>query len=171
MILIANTGMVVSRDTLSLESPGAVRRAAYQGSDEGLYNIQVRLCNKTGGATVAGRVYKLAYDGDEETNPKAVAVVTLANVYQKVVVAMEVIADGSFGWFCYQGYCDAFCEGTTDVDKDDFLTCNDATDDDAFIEDTTTRTVNSMAIACAVQASATPTLTRIYLFGDDAIIP
>lgn len=171
MFLLSNVGMVGSRNTLALESPMAVRRAAYQGSNEELYNIQIRLCNKSGGDTVVGRVYKVVYDGDEETNPKAVACTATATVLQHVVIAQEVLADGAFGWFTIQGYCDAFVNGdSTDVTKDDFLKIVAATDDDAFVDDTTARTANSFAIACADETDATPSLTRIYLFGDPAVI-
>lgn len=158
------------QDTLSGDNPLGAEWREYSPTTK-LRCLAIRLYNATGGAMVKGRVYKLAFDGDEETNPSAVAVVTLASVYQNVVVALEDVAATSWGWFAFQGYCDAFVEGTTDVAKDDFLTCNDATDDDAFIGDTTTRTVNSMAIACAAQAANSAVLTQVYLFGDRAIIP
>lgn len=155
-------------DTLASDSPLAYQQAE---NTDGTRRLAVRLYNGTGGATVVGRVYRIAFDGDEETNPKAAACVTLASVYQNVVVALEVTADATWGWFAIQGYCQAFVEGTTDVAKDDFLTVNDATDADAFIGDTTTRTVNSFAIACEAQADNSAVLKRVYLFGDRAILP
>lgn len=164
--------MNVQQDTLTNDTPLARKWVTYPGSTTGEQCLAVRLYNGTGAAMVAGRVYRISFDGDEETNPKAVAVVTLANVYQHVCVALEATADAAWGWFAIQGYVDAFCNGdATDIAKDDFLTCNDATDDDAFIDDTTTRTVNSMAIACADETDATPSLTKVYLLGDRAIIP
>lgn len=160
----------VSADTLTNDTPLQAEWRVYETTNN-LRCLAVRLYNGTGAAMVAGRVYRIAFDGDEETNPSAVACVTLASVYQNVVVALEDTAAASWGWFAIQGYCDAFVEGTTDVAKDDFLTCNDATDDDAFIDDTTARTVNSFAIACAAQADNSAVLTRVYLFGDRAILP
>ena len=163
---------VVGFDSLSNDSPLQAEWRTYDGDPSlGLQCLAVRLYNGTGAATVKGRVYRVAFDGDEETNPSALAVVTLASVYQHVVVALEAVPTASWGWFAIQGYVDAFVEGTTDVAKDDFLTCNDATDDDAFIDDTTARTVNSMAIACAAQADNSAVLTRCFVFGDRAIIP
>ena len=137
-------------DTLAFDSP---LKCEQRTNSDGTRVLCVRLYNATGAAMVTGRVYRVAFDGDEETNPSAVACVTLANVYQNVVVAMSDVAITSWGWFAIQGYCQAFVEGTTDVAKDDFLTVNDATDDDAFIDDTTARTINSFAIACEAQAA------------------
>lgn len=162
-------GLVVGQESLTNNSP---LQGRWVSNSDGTQCLAVRLYNGTGGTINKGECYRVAFDGDEETNPKAANVVTLANVYQYVVVALADLADAVWGDFAIQGYCDAMCNGdSTDISKDDFLTVNDSTDDDAFIGDTTTRTVNSMAIACAAETDSTPSLTRVYLLGDRAIIP
>lgn len=163
------SGMNVQQDALTKDAPLQAEWRTYGPTDERC--LAVRLYNGTGAAMVVGRVYRMAFDGDEETNPSAVACVTLA-VYQHVVVALEAVASASWGWFAIQGYVDAMCNGdAVDIAKDDFLTVNDGTDDDAFINNTTARTVNSFAIACAAETDATPSLTKVYLFGSRALLP
>lgn len=135
------------------------------------------LYNGTGGALAVGTVLRVGYDGDEETNPRVVSVVTaLANVYVETVVAWGPatgsgsIPDATWGWFAAQGYVEALCYGATDVDKDDSIkVVYNASYPISFIEDGTARTVNSVGIACAAQTAATETLTLVYLFGERAI--
>lgn len=143
-------------------------------NDDGSTYLAQWLYNATGAAVVAGRAYKRSYSGVATTQPSAVAIVTLASVYQKVCVALEATASAAWGYFAVEGYVDAFVNGdATDVTAGDFLTVNDATDDDAFIDNTTTRTVNSMAIYTDTtdETDATPTLRRVYLFPEAAVIP
>jgi hypothetical protein len=154
----------LQRDSLSEDTPGAVR--VVRNSD-GTYQSQIRLYNGTGGAMVAGRVYVLSYDGDEETNPKCGTPATLA-IYQHVVVAINATASATWDWFAIQGYVDALVEGTTDVAKDDFLEVLNT--ETSFKKDGAAKTVNSPAIACAAQAADSSVLTRVYLFGERILV-
>ena len=134
------------------------------------------LYNACGAALAAGDVVVVNYDGDEETNPQVGVCAALA-VYQEVAVFKETasggtsLADATWGWFVVQGYVDAKCNGdSVDITKDDFLKIVAGTDADAFVDNTTARTTNSHAIACADETDATPSVTLVYLFGRSAII-
>lgn len=155
-------------DTLAFDTPEAMEERT--NSDGTRYWV-ARLYNGSGGATVAGRVYKIVYDGDEETTPKVVACTATATLLQHVAVATEATADATWGWFAIKGHYSVFVNGdATDVTKDDFLKITAATDDDAFIDDTTARTANSFAIATESETDATPSRIRVYLIGDPAVI-
>lgn len=118
--------------------------------------------------TVKGEVLVRVYDGDEETNPKAIAVAT-SSVYQKLVVATEDQgATAGFQWCVTEGSCDALVDGTTDVTKDDFLEI--LTTADSFVKDATSRSTNSGAIAREAVTANASTLSKIYLFGERVII-
>ncbi len=118
-------------------------------------------------STVAGEILIKAFDGDEETNPKAVAPAT-SSVYQKVVVAtVDQGATAGFQWCVVEGECSALVDGTTDVAKDDFLEVLNATNN--FVKDATSRSVNSAAIAREAVTANADTLSLIYLFGERSI--
>ena len=115
-----------------------------------------------------GAQYVVTHDGDEETCPKLVAAATLA-VYQEIAVVLELQgASAGFAWVQVAGKVSMLVEGTTDVAKDDFLEL--LTTETSAKKDATTRSVNSFAIACAAQTSATPTLTDCILLGGRVII-
>lgn len=157
--------------TLANDAPGAIRYSEYvdsSGVNTHEPQIQVRLYNATGGACVVGRPYMVTYDGDEETNP---SVTTPAAVSAPcwVVFATEATATASWGWFTIAGYDDVLVEGTTDVAKDDFLKITAATTATAMLKDGTTKTTDSIAIACAAQASNSEVLTKCYIIGEAPI--
>jgi hypothetical protein len=131
--------------------------------------IKRRLYNGRGSATVAGGVYIQQHDGDEETSPRVITCAAQAADVE-VVVSIGIVADASWGWFVYKGYVDALVEGTTDVAKDDTLKVVTASSPAAFIQDTAALVVtpDSVAVACAAQTSATPTLTKVQMFGSRA---
>lgn len=115
-----------------------------------------------------GEVYVVTHDGDEETTPKLVAAATLA-VYQEVAV---VLADqgstAGYAWVQVKGHAYMLVEGTTDVAKDDYLEV--LTTEKSAKKDATARSVNSVAIACAAQATNSAVLTEVELLGDRVII-
>jgi hypothetical protein len=87
-------------------------------------------------------------------------------VNRQLVVASAAYADQTWGWYTFAGYCDALVDGdATDVTKDDYLKIVAGTNADAFIDDTTSRTADSAAIACA-DNTATQALTKVFLLGD-----
>lgn len=114
-----------------------------------------------------GAQYVVTYDGDEETCPKLVAAATLA-VYQEIAVVLALQGDAGFAWVQVKGKCEMLVEGTTDVAKDDFLELLNT--ETSAKKDATTRSVNSFAIACEAQTSATPTLTDVILIGERVIV-
>jgi hypothetical protein len=147
-------------------------RMGYTLDTNNLIGTKMRLYNGSGGACVAGRVYVIRYDGDEETNPKVVTcAASPATTPEHVAVAMDATASGAWGWFAVAGYASAFVNGdTVDVSKDDYLKVDVSDDDDAFVGNTSTRTANSFAIATAAETDATPSLATVYLLGDEALI-
>jgi hypothetical protein len=125
----------------------------------------VRLYNNSGGATLAGGVYTVTFTGVVTTNPQVIDCAAVT-VDVQVVVALEVIPDGDWGWFAVQGYCDALVDGdSADVAAGDFLKIVAGTNADAFIKDGASRTADSFAIACEANTS-TEALKKVYLFGD-----
>ncbi len=166
--MFLNNRVIPHFDTLAFDSPEAIEE---RSNTDGTKYWVVRLYNGSGGAVTAGAVYKVVYDGDEETNPKVVACTATATLLQNVVVATEATADAAWGWFAFKGTYSVLCNGdATDISKDDFLKIVVATDADAFVDDTTARTVNSFAIACEAETDATPSRIRVYLIGDPAVI-
>lgn len=160
----------LGRGTISTFPLGAIRQVSYtdtSGTETKEPQKQVFLINKTGGATIAGGVYMIAYDGDEETNPKCIACAAVT-VDVNTVVATEVLDDAECGWFVYAGYCNAMVDGdATDVAKDDTLKIVAGTNADAFIQDTASavRTADSAGIACEAN-TGTQALKKVFLFGD-----
>jgi hypothetical protein len=154
------------RSTLAEDSPGAIRYSEYQGAETREPQVQMRLFNDAGEAAVVGGVYLIVPTGVEEENPKVIDVAADTVVAHRVAVAIEAVADQAWGWFAVGGYVDALVEGTTDVAVGDFLKTTAATSATAFFKDATARSVKSFAVACTAQASATPTLTKVYLLGD-----
>ena len=160
------TAGVMGRSSLANDTPGARRAVSYIASDGTVTNepqIQHRIYNGLGAASVTGGAYVIAYDGDEETNPKFILPVTAA-FDSECCVTPAIVADATWSWVVTAGYVDALVEGTTDVVKDDFLKVTQA-NGASFITDTSTRSADSMAIATAGQTSATPTLTKIFILG------
>lgn len=167
-IIPAGMLAAIDTDTAAGVVPGAERIVKYVDSSGNVsgYQKQVLLYNATGGACVAGAVYMVNYDGDEETNPSVIAEVA-GTANREMVVATAATASTAWGWFVYAGYVDAMVEGTTDVAKDDYLKIVEATDADAFIKDGTTLTADSFAIACAAQAANSAVLTKVFLLGGE----
>lgn len=113
--------------------------------------------------TVQGQILVLAYDGDEESNPKAVAAATSTFKVRTVVATEDQGATAGFQWCVIAGECEALVNGTTDVAKDEFLeVINAAT---AFTGEGTSRLATSGAIAREAQTNPTA-LTDIYLLGE-----
>ena len=119
-------------------------------------------------STVKGQVLVRVYDGDEETNPKAIAVAT-SSVYQRLVVATkDQGATAGFQWCVIEGECSALVNGTTDVAKDDFLEI--LTTASSLVKDATSRSTNSGAIARGAVTANADTLSPVYLIGERVII-
>lgn len=151
----------------SFDTPEAIKFIPYVDSNgvaDGTGGFAVRLYN--GGSALTNKAtYMVDFDGDEETNPKITACVA-TTVDVTVVVAASAVAASSWGWFFFKGYCDVLVEGTTDVAKDDYLKLLTGTTATALLKDGTSRTTDSIAIACAAQASNSEVSTKVYLFGD-----
>ena len=146
--------------------PLYTRRVAYKNSSgeiEGDRLEALLFCGVTT-AAVKGGVYRIAYDGDEESNPKAVAC-TAQTIDQLYCVATAATLENAWGWFAVQGYVDALVDGGTDVAKDDFLKNVAATDADALVKDGTSLSADTIAIACEAETETPATLNKVYLIG------
>ncbi len=159
---------VIGRSTVALDSPGQIRYGSYVNSSGVETNEafrMVRLFNDTGGATIKNAVYMVGFDGDLTQNPK-IETCAAVTVDRQLVVATEAYADQTWGWYVFAGVYDVMVEGTTDVAVGDYLKLVAATDADALIKDGTSRTADSVAIACAAQAANSAVATKCFLFGD-----
>lgn len=170
-----NMGIVPALDGDSNVAAGGIKRQVSWRDDAGFTRNRVDrwLYNGAGAATVVGRVYRILYVGDADTNPKAATCAAISGVYQEVAVAVEVIASAAWGWFAVEGYVMASVNGdSVDVAKGDFVKVVVATDDDAFVGNTTTRTANSHGIYSddTSETDATPTNRLVYLIPWQAII-
>lgn len=155
---------------LNGEAPAYTRRVGYVNSTTGLVEgsrTEVRLYNGRGSDTVAGGVYRVVRDGDEETDP-AVATITAQTIDQYYVVSPIIVPDASWGWFAIDGEVDALVEGTTDVSKDDFLAVVSGTAANAFVKEGTAPGTDSLAIATAAQTANSSVLTKVILLGQRA---
>lgn len=145
----------------TLDGTGAQGSRRSQGMNEFLYAYVPASATK-------GQVLVVTYDGDEETCPKLATPATLA-VYQEIAV---VLADqgstAGFAWVQVKGKCEALVEGTTDVAKDDYLEVLNT--ETSFKKDATTRSTNSVAIACEAQAANSSVLTDVILLGGRSIV-
>lgn len=114
-----------------------------------------------------GEFQVIEYDGDEDTNPK-VADASTSSAYQEVGVILDDISDSGFYWVQVEGKAEALVDGDTDVSKDDFLEVLDGSVN--AIKDDTTRSENSVAVACEAQTANEGTLTDVWLLGGRAQI-
>lgn len=167
---IGNTAVVPAPSALlNGVAPGYRRRVGYLNTTTNKVEgdrTEIYLYNGRGSATLAGGVYTLQYDGDEETSPRVITcAATTWDTY--VVVSPIVIADATWGWFAIEGYVDALVDGgATDVAKDDTLKIVVGTNADAFVQDTASMvpTTDTFAIACEANTS-TELVKKVYLFG------
>jgi hypothetical protein len=163
---------IQGRSTLAEDTPGAIRYGEYvssAGVNTHEPQVMVRLFNDTAAACVKSAIYMVDYDGDEEENPKVIAIAAdAAGGGRWVVVATEATADQAWGWFVIFGYVDALVEGTGDVAKDDYLKTTAATSTTGFVVDGTARTVDSFAMATEAQADAGEIAIKVYLLGQRA---
>jgi hypothetical protein len=174
MGLAARINQVLSkrRDSDANDTPLAYELRHYMASDgtqTGKVGQFVRLYNATGAPTVAKAVYMTNYSGNPATSPQVIACAT-STPTRELVVAAEVVATASWGWFCFAGWCDALVDGTTDVATGDFLKLTSGTSTTAFIKDGTTITAASHAIAGAASTADSANSTLIELFGDRATV-
>jgi hypothetical protein len=167
-ILTFGSKIAAPRDALSLDHPGEIRE---RFDSNNLRRVEMRLYNAAA-TTVLGGWYELAFDGDEETNPKVITIASgaasgaVTGAIQYAVVATEVVATGNWSWFVVQGNYSALVEGTTDVAKDDYLKFATGTSTTAPIKDSSTvRSTTSVAIARAAQTANSAVLTDVYIFG------
>jgi len=118
--------------------------------------------------TAAGTPLVVTYDGDEEVMVKGVAPATLA-VYQDIAIVPVLQGSAAgFQWCQTKGLCKALLDGTTDIAKDDYLELVNA--ETAFIQDSTARSTNSVAIACEAYTSTPDALKTVQMLGDRVIV-
>lgn len=118
--------------------------------------------------TPAGTPLVVSYDGDEEVMVAGAVPATLA-VYQEVAITPTLAgAVAEFQWCQVRGICQALCDGTADITKDEYLEVINA--GTALVGDSTARSVNSVAVACEAYTVASNALKTVQLLGDRAII-
>lgn len=114
-------------------------------------------------AKAKGEVQVIAFDGDEETNPRLADAAT-ATFKQTVCVVLEAITAAGFVKVQTRGYCQALVDGTTDVAKDDFLeVINGAV---SATKDGSSRSTVSLGIACEARSTDSAGLIKIFLLGE-----
>lgn len=157
------------RDTLTYDQPGHVR---VQVDSSGRYRREVRLYNAYASAIPSGHPCLIRYDGDEETNPFVVSGASASGAIpiDRYCTPQASVAASSWGWFAFEGYCQALTVGTTDIAKDDYLK-SAVTITAGLMKDGTTLTVNSFAIACEANTTDTVgTSTLVFLLGERCAI-
>jgi len=118
--------------------------------------------------TAAGTPLVVTHDGDEEVMVAGVAPATLA-VYQEIAITPTLAgAVAEFQWCQVKGVCQALVHGGTDVAKDDYLEVLNA--GTALVDDSTVRSVNSVAVACEAYTTASNALKTVQLLGDRVIV-
>lgn len=123
---------------------------------------------KVPATTKAGTPLVVTYDGDEEIMVSGVAPATLA-VYQEIAIVPRLAGSvAEFMWCQTRGVCSALVNGTTDVAKDDYLEVINA--GTALVDDSTARSVNSVAIACEAYTLTPDALKSVVLLGDRVIV-
>lgn len=151
----------LNADAGKLDGTGVQGARMKQGINEYIY-IQVPA------NTAKGTPLVVTHDGDEEIMIKGVVAAT-ASVYQEIAVTPRLArAAAEFMWCQVRGITKMLVEGTTDVAKDDYLEVLNT--ETSAKKDATTRSVNSIAIACEAQASNSAVLTTVQLLGDPVII-
>lgn len=170
--MISATGpMVPVLDRDASSAAGGHLRADSWIDDAGIERGRtlVWLYNGTGVALVAGEPMVMRYDGDADVNPKvAVATESPVGVREYVVVPINNTAIATWDSCVISGYTEIFVNGNvTDCAKDDFLKLDVTLDDDAAVNDSTTRTPNSFAIYSddTSETDATPSSRLVYMFG------
>jgi hypothetical protein len=163
------------RDAFSAQ-PGHVRRRTFL-DDEGYERSQMVkwLYNDTGSAATLGRPYRILYTGAGEKPLKIQALsASPVDTPEEICVAIEAVANNSWGYYAVEGWVEALVEGTTDCTAGDYLSADtNIVAGGAFKEDTTTRTKNSFAMYMDPTDETTngsATLRLIRLFGEHAEI-
>jgi hypothetical protein len=160
---------LMGRSTVHNDTPGQIRYQSYitsAGVETNEPQVLVRLYNSLAAAasTVKGGAYQVIYTGAGLNPGILLPAAVTANV--NIVIAPAIYLTATWGWYVWAGYVDALVEGATDVAIGDFLK---VTAPNAYlITDGATRTTDSFAVACEAQASATPTLAKVFLFGAEA---
>jgi len=143
----------------------------YQGYDyEGLAPIVMKIYNDLGSTISKGGVYFLDHAKDADSlSPSARPTVVLPATVafgREVVVALEDIADQTYGLFMKRGYCPVVLCAST-IAAEDYLQGANASATAA--DDGTAQTADSFGIATTAYAAAT-TSCEAYLFGTPATI-
>jgi len=117
-------------------------------------------------ATIAqGAPVLIGYDtGDEGNDPIVIGASTSA-IPKQVGVPLEAISVAGWYWFQTKGDCQALVNGALPVALGDFLELITATAR-FVIDDATTRSVQSAAVAREAYAVSATALKDVYLIGD-----
>ena len=126
----------------------------------------ISLFNDTGSAIVLGEVVWIGYEqaADEEICAKTVANKTFP---VRTAVAIEAIEDDTIGYFQIEGKCNALVYGGAVV-AGDYLEA--MASQVHFIEDGTSRTTVTAAVALEAWATASAALKSVFLLGEQHTI-
>ena len=163
------------------QMPGAERWEYFLDNDSVRRVRKVRwMYNANGGALLAGGVYAIYYGGASATPTTIPMVKTVvaapATTYEEVCVAIKATADATYDWFVVEGFAEARCTDAAalaDLNQGDYLKIDVSDDADAFQEDTTTRTVASLAVYMDGTAKTGGTVSDAlcWLIGRGAVTP
>jgi hypothetical protein len=160
---------ILPRTTGASDALGQKKLGSYissAGVETGEPQTLTRIYNNSGGATVDGGVYAIAYSGDESKWLQVIDVAA-AGFDQEYAVSIGVIEADAVGWFCTAGFCNALVDGdSANVADGDYLKMTAATNADAFIVEgtPTTFTTDTIAVACGANTS-TEALVKVLLLG------
>lgn len=160
---------ILPRTTGASDALGQKKFGSYissAGVETGEPQTLTRLYNDSGGATIDGGVYAVAYSGDESKWLRVIDVAAVA-YDQEYAVSIGVIGDGEAGWFCTAGFCDALVDGdSVNVADGDYLRMVAATNADAFVAEATatTFTTDTIAVACGAN-TGTEAKVKVLLLG------
>jgi hypothetical protein len=138
------------------------------GKNVGEEEIKYDAYNDTGAKISAGDLFFLSYLRDADSlntpaRPTLDAVTSGGGVYRKVVVALEDIADATWGVFQYKGYCPKI-KCAAGVATDHFLQGTTASTQAA--DDGTTQTVDSFAVTVEAVSATETGFVGAILFGE-----
>lgn len=172
-------GQIMTKPAGATNAVGQERIVEYYDPVTGLNTGEMRkeryLYNNTGAATVVGDVYMVTFSATLAQSPQVIVCATTTPL-RNLVVAVEVVAAGAYGWFAVAGPVNASLEATTDIVAGNFLKLTAATSALAFIQDGSSETTSSHAIAVlgittnGVNRPTTSIPNKVYLLGHRATV-
>lgn len=159
-------GQIMTKPAGATNVPGQSRLVEYidrvTGLPTGEMRVERYLYNNVGIACVAGDVYMLTFSTVLGQSPQVV-IPAATTPLRNLVVAVEAVAIGAYGWFATAGPVECTLEGTADIAPTNFLKYTTATSltgggtISGFMLDGAAETAASHAIYCTPASGASVT--------------